>query len=88
MTVSIKLAGPYVCRILALKMPLYIFSQRWLAVVLIGLALLVLYLWKRKEKLPLPPGPPSLPLVGSAHLFPKYKEWLTFFLWGKQYGKL
>ena len=59
-----------------------------LALVVIGSVLLILlkFIYKPKKELPLPPGPPSLPLIGSVHLFPKQKEWLTFNLWGKQYG--
>ena len=44
-----------------------------------------------KPKLPhgvqLPPGPPSLPLLGNALAVDVSKPWVTYKAWGSQYGK-
>ncbi|KAK7681811.1 hypothetical protein QCA50_015158 [Cerrena zonata] len=34
----------------------------------------------------LPPGPPTLPLVGNIHQFPKERLWLRFTEWSREYG--
>ncbi|KAK4161793.1 Fumitremorgin C synthase [Cladorrhinum sp. PSN259] len=46
---------------------------------------------KRKSKfgsLPLPPGPPALPILGNVHQAPKSHAWLTFHDWSKTYGPI
>lgn len=55
----------------------------------VGLA--ILYLVSRRSpssssSLPLPPGPPALPILGNVHQAPKSHAWLQFTEWGKQYG--
>src|SRR5882762_7824541 len=44
-----------------------------------------------KPKLPhgvqLPPGPPSLPLLGNALAVDGSEPWVTYKTWGSQYGK-
>ncbi|KAJ7279712.1 cytochrome P450 [Mycena rebaudengoi] len=39
----------------------------------------------RGSKLPLPPGPPKLPLVGNLFDVPPTLQWRTYALWRKQY---
>jgi hypothetical protein len=36
----------------------------------------------------LPPGPPSLPILGNALSVDVTAPWLTYKAWGDQYGKL
>jgi len=47
------------------------------------------YDWVRRNpaRLPYPPGPPGLPLLGNVFDMPKQGTWLTFRDWARQYGK-
>ncbi|CAL1706603.1 unnamed protein product [Somion occarium] len=36
----------------------------------------------------LPPGPPTLPLLGNLHPFPKTRTYLKFTEWAKVYGEI
>lgn len=40
-----------------------------------------------KNSLPLPPGPPKLPILGNLLDMPKEYEWLTYHKWSQQYRK-
>ncbi|EMD37520.1 hypothetical protein CERSUDRAFT_73399 [Gelatoporia subvermispora B] len=63
------------------------------AIALLG-ALVLLLLWGRinrftsspYRKLPLPPGPRSLPFVGNALHLPKLLPWREYAQWSKEYG--
>ena len=43
---------------------------------------------QRKQRVPLPPGPPKLPLIGNLHQAPKEWPWRTYQQWTKQYGPI
>jgi len=42
----------------------------------------------RRKKLPLPPGPPGLPIIGNLFEAPKSYPWLQFDKWKRQYGPI
>ncbi|KIJ11979.1 hypothetical protein PAXINDRAFT_101436 [Paxillus involutus ATCC 200175] len=64
--------------------------QFCVAAVLCVVAIDVAYLWPRRKRssLPLPPGPPSLPIVGNVRGINIAAPWLTYTDWGKLYGDL
>ncbi|PPQ96482.1 hypothetical protein CVT26_010476 [Gymnopilus dilepis] len=41
-----------------------------------------------KKSLPLPPGPPRLPLLGNVMDMPSSQEWFTFAKWGEKWGDI
>ena len=54
---------------------------------LIGAAVLTLLLkYVRQKKYNLPPGPPSLPLIGNVHQFDQTGPHKTFTKWSEEYG--
>ncbi|CAA7266278.1 unnamed protein product [Cyclocybe aegerita] len=51
-------------------------------------AALALFQWtnKKRRQLPLPPGPPGLPLLGNIFDIPKVNYWERYLAWSYQYG--
>lgn len=43
---------------------------------------------KRYSSLPLPPGPPGLPIIGNLLNTPTEESWITFQRWRSEYGTL
>jgi hypothetical protein len=52
------------------------------------LTFILLAIWERRRisKLPYPPGPKGLPLIGNVLDIPTSREWLTYAQWSRQYG--
>lgn len=42
----------------------------------------------KSRPLPLPPGPPGLPVIGNVHQNPKSHAWLQWHQWSKKYGPI
>lgn len=49
--------------------------------------ILLIQKFKTRNRLPLPPGPPGLPLIGNLFDMPVGKPWETFKLWGDKWGE-
>ncbi|KAL4259703.1 cytochrome P450 family protein [Pleurotus pulmonarius] len=47
---------------------------------------LTAYYWRRKPKLPLPPGPKRYPIVGNFFNLPSKQQWIKFLQWSKEYN--
>ncbi|KAJ7453395.1 cytochrome P450 [Mycena latifolia] len=43
------------------------------------------YLWRNRSQLPLPPGPPKLPLLGNLFDVPANSQWEKYMEWSKEY---
>ena len=55
---------------------------------LVGLVVcLLVRVVRRKQSLPLPPGPPGIPFVGNILLMSPNKGWVDFEHWSKTYGQ-
>lgn len=52
----------------------------------LAIVILVYILVSRRNKLPLPPGPRKLPLVGNWFDIPPAFEWEAYLKWSKEYG--
>ncbi|CAL1701473.1 unnamed protein product [Somion occarium] len=50
------------------------------------LFLLCVYIYSRRPKRNLPPGPPPVPLIGNILQLPKEEAWFQFTEWGRIYG--
>ncbi|KAK7926752.1 hypothetical protein PG985_003750 [Apiospora marii] len=59
-----------------------------LGLAIVCVLLLAKSIWTRSTRLPLPPGPKPLPLIGNLHQVPKSLQWLHFYHWSRQYGPI
>jgi hypothetical protein len=71
----------------ALAMP---FFATWLGVIILGITLFLGHWLRQKSnrKLPLPPGPPGVPLLKNLFDVPMQLEHLTYKKWGDKYGDI
>ena len=53
---------------------------------LLAIAGSILYLRRTRPKLPFPPGPKPLPLLGNVLDLPTSREYETYTRWGKEFG--
>ena len=44
------------------------------------------YVSKRRKRLPLPPGPAGLPILGNVFGLPMKEAWLTYMKWTKRFS--
>ena len=69
-------------------MPIFIGYDTLLAVVVATGVCSLAYLVVRtnRRRLPYPPGPKSLPIVGNLFNMPSQEEWVTYRKWSKDCG--
>nr|QQO98481.1 FrzL [Cladobotryum sp.] len=48
----------------------------------------LVYYRRKRQRLPLPPGPPQLPLVGNLYQIPEMNPWRTYREWHQKYGPI
>jgi hypothetical protein len=44
--------------------------------------------WQRRKRIPYPPGPKGLPLIGNILDIPPGDEWITYNQWSHKYSTL
>lgn len=59
-----------------------------LALVFLTGCLFAWYAGERRKRLPPPPGPPGLPLLGNVFGVPLKEAWLTYMEWAKRFSAL
>ncbi|TFK23816.1 O-methylsterigmatocystin oxidoreductase [Coprinopsis marcescibilis] len=60
---------------------------QWKWPVVVGLAICIFALSTSKRRLPVPPGPTGLPVVGNLLQIPQAVPWIVYNDWAKRYGQ-
>ncbi|THG94175.1 hypothetical protein EW026_g7244 [Hermanssonia centrifuga] len=48
-------------------------------------AIWLVYLYQRRNRLPYPPGPRGLPIIGNIFDIPEKRQWLTYGRWSQEF---
>ena len=64
----------------------FTYVQLFVALLLLAIVYRLLQ-GKRRSRLPFPPGPKGLPLIGNLRDMPAQYQWLKYEGWGKDLGK-
>lgn len=56
------------------------------AAIIALLAILIIWTRRSNSKLPYPPGPKGLPLIGNIRDVPALQEWITYAQWSRDFG--
>ena len=85
------IGGKYLLKMRAIRAFASIPAMNYSYLVLLALAVVLLRVFQtlrraRLQRLPFPPGPPCLPLVGNFRDLSTEFPWLTYTAWKRQYG--
>ena len=69
---------------MAVNMAYPLFVTAPVVCIVLGLFYALFFIGRREKHLP--PGPPTLPIIGNLHQIPTKGSYLTFTAWAKQYG--
>ncbi len=50
-------------------------------------AICLVYLYQRRNRLPYPPGPRGFPIFGNIFDIPEKRQWLTYGRWSQEFSE-